>query len=284
MKGYFRKRGRKTVKILDRVRKENEVLVMGVLNVTPDSFSDGGEFLERDSAVERVTEMEENGADVIDIGGESTRPGADQVPLEKELGRTVPVIEAVRKETDVPISIDTYKSGVAEAALDAGADIINDISALRFDPDLGRVAAERGVPLVLMHMQGTPQTMQQDPTYGDPVEDIMDFLGERVEEAKALGVEEDQLVLDPGIGFGKRLEDNYEILRRLEEFKQLGYPLLLGTSRKSFLGATLDLPTEERLEGTIASNVVGVIRGADILRVHDVKEVYRAAQVAVRCR
>jgi len=284
MKGYFRKRGRKTVKILDRVRKENEVLVMGVLNVTPDSFSDGGEFLERDSAVERVMEMEENGADVIDIGGESTRPGADQVPLEKELGRTVPVIEAVRKETDVPISIDTYKSGVAEAALDAGADIINDISALRFDPDLGRVAAERGVPLVLMHMQGTPQTMQQDPTYGDPVEDIMDFLGERVEEAKALGVEEDQLVLDPGIGFGKRLEDNYEILRRLEEFKQLGYPLLLGTSRKSFLGATLDLPTEERLEGTIASNVVGVIRGADILRVHDVKEVYRAAQVAVRCR
>ena len=272
------------MKILDRVRKENEVLVMGVLNVTPDSFSDGGEFLERDSAVERVMEMEENGADVIDIGGESTRPGADQVPLEKELGRTVPVIEAVRKETDVPISIDTYKSGVAEAALDAGADIINDISALRFDPDLGRVAAERGVPLVLMHMQGTPQTMQQDPTYGDPVEDIMDFLGERVEEAKALGVEEDQLVLDPGIGFGKRLEDNYEILRRLEEFKQLGYPLLLGTSRKSFLGATLDLPTEERLEGTIASNVVGVIRGADILRVHDVKEVYRAAQVAVRCR
>lgn len=272
------------MKILDRVKKDNDVLVMGILNVTPDSFSDGGEFLEKDSAVERALEMEKNGADLIDIGGESTRPGADQVALEEELGRTVPVIEGIRKESAVPISIDTYKSEVAEEALDAGADIINDISALRFDPDLGRVAAERGVPLILMHMQGTPKTMQENPTYDDPVEDIIDFLAERVEEAKGLGVNDEQLVLDPGIGFGKRLEDNYEILRRLGEFKQLGYPLLLGTSRKSFLGATLDLPTEERLEGTIASNVVGVIRGADILRVHDVKEVYRATQVAVRCR
>ena len=272
------------MKLLDRIRKDNEVLVMGILNVTPDSFSDGGEFLGKNSAVKRAVEMEENGADLIDIGGESTRPGADQVPLEEELERTVPVIEGIRKETDVPISIDTYKSEVAEKALDAGANIINDISALRFDSDLGRVAAERGAPLVLMHMQGTPKTMQEDPTYDDPVGDISDFLGERVEKAKSLGVKDEQLILDPGIGFGKRLEDNYEILRRLEEFKQLGYPLLLGTSRKSFLGATLDLPTEERLEGTIASNVVGVIRGADILRVHDVKEVYRATQVAVRCR
>ncbi len=269
--------------ILDRVRRENEVLVMGILNVTPDSFSDGGKFLGKNNAVKRAMEMEENGADIIDIGGESTRPGADQVPLEEELGRTVPVIEGIRKQTDVPISIDTYKSEVAKEALDAGVDIINDISALRFDSDLGRLAAERGAPLVLMHMQGNPKTMQEDPTYDDPVEDIRNFLGERVEEAKALGVEDEQLVLDPGIGFGKRLEDNYEILRRLEEFKQLGYPLLLGTSRKSFLGATLDLPTEERLEGTIASNVVGVLRGADILRAHDVKEVYRATQVAVRC-
>ncbi len=272
------------MKLLDRVRKDDEVLIMGILNVTPDSFSDGGEFLEKSRAIERAVEMEDNGADIIDIGGESTRPGADQVPLEEELGRTVPVIEGIRKETDVPISIDTYKSEVAEKALEAGADIINDISALRFDPDLGRLAAERGAPLVLMHMQGTPKTMQEDPTYDDPVGDIRDFLGARVEKAKALGVEDEQLVLDPGIGFGKRLEDNYEILKRLEEFKQLGYPLLLGTSRKSFLGATLDLPTEERLEGTIASNVVGVIRGADILRVHDVMEVYRATQVAVRCR
>jgi dihydropteroate synthase len=271
------------VTILDRVRRENEVLVMGILNVTPDSFSDGGKFLGKNNAVKRAMEMEENGADIIDIGGESTRPGADQVPLEEELGRTVPVIEGIRKQTDVPISIDTYKSEVAKEALDAGVDIINDISALRFDSDLGRLAAERGAPLVLMHMQGNPKTMQEDPTYDDPVEDIRNFLGERVEEAKALGVEDEQLVLDPGIGFGKRLEDNYEILRRLEEFKQLGYPLLLGTSRKSFLGATLDLPTEERLEGTIASNVVGVLRGADILRAHDVKEVYRATQVAVRC-
>lgn len=272
------------MKIMDRIRKENEVLVMGILNVTPDSFSDGGEFFEENSAVERALEMEENGADIIDIGGESTRPGADQVPLEEEMERTVPVIEEIRQATDVSISIDTYKSEVAEEALDAGADIINDISALRFDPDLGRLSAERGVPLILMHMQGTPKTMQEDPTYDDPVKDIMDFLEGRVEAAKELGVKDEQLVLDPGIGFGKRFKDNYEILRRLEEFKELGYPLLLATSRKSFLGETLNLPTGERLEGTIASNVVGVIRGADILRVHDVKEVYRATQVAIRCR
>ncbi|MCF7876142.1 dihydropteroate synthase [Candidatus Bipolaricaulota bacterium] len=257
---------------------------MGILNVTPDSFSDGGKFLDRDRAKKRALEMSENGADIIDIGGESTRPGAEKVELEEELGRTIPVIEAVRGETDIPISIDTYKSEVASEALDAGGDIINDISALRFDSDLGRLAAERDVPLILMHMQGEPRTMQENPTYEDPVEDIIEFLEGRIKRAVDLGVSREQVVIDPGIGFGKKYEDNYEILRRLEEFRALDLPLLLGTSRKSFLGETLDLPAEERLEGTIASNVVGVLKGANILRVHDVREVHRAVQVAVRCR
>lgn len=270
--------------ILRRVTLDDEVLIMGILNVTPDSFSDGGKFLAQDRAEQRALEMEQNGADIIDIGGESTRPGADKVELEQELERTIPVIEAVRAKTDIPISIDTYKSEVAKEALNAGADMVNDISALRFDPELGKLAGERNVPLVLMHMQGTPRTMQKNPTYDDPVKDIIDFLTERIERAGELGVSRDQIIVDPGIGFGKKYEDNYEILRRLEEFKSLEAPLLLGTSRKSFIGATLDLPPEERVEGTIASNAIGILKGASIVRVHDVKENYRAIQVATRCR
>mgnify|MGYP006277818577 CR=1 FL=1 len=272
------------MELLDRVTKNDEVLIMGILNVTPDSFSDGGRFLAHDRAKNRALEMEKNGADIIDIGGESTRPGADKVELEVELDRTIPVIEEIRKETDIPISIDTYKSEVAERALDAGADIVNDISALRFDPDLGRLAGERDVPVVLMHMQGDPKTMQKNPTYDDVVRDIKDFLEKRISKAVELGISRDRIVIDPGIGFGKKLEDNYEILRRLDEFESLGCPLLLGTSRKSFIGDTLDLATDERVEGTIASNVVGVLKGASILRVHDVRENYRALEVAVRCR
>lgn len=270
--------------VLKRVTQGDEVLIMGILNVTPDSFSDGGQFLARDKAERRALEMEQHGADIIDIGGESTRPGADKVELRQELERTIPVIESVRKKTDIPISIDTYKSEVAEQALKAGADLVNDISALRFDPELGKLAGERNIPLVLMHMQGTPRTMQKNPTYDDPVEDIIDFLEERIEQARELGVSRDQIIVDPGIGFGKKYEDNYEILRRLEEFKSLKAPLLLGTSRKSFIGDTLDLSPEERVEGTIASNVIGVLKGASIVRAHDVKKNYRAIQVATRCR
>ncbi len=269
--------------ILDRVSQPDEVLIMGILNVTPDSFSDGGKFLARDKAKQRALEMEENGADIIDIGGESTRPGADKVELEEELDRTIPVIKEIRKETEIPISIDTYKSKVAEKALDAGANIVNDISALRFDPELGKLVGEREVPIILMHMQGEPKTMQDNPTYEDPVEDIKAFLNERIEEAVRAGMPSEKIVVDPGIGFGKRYEDNYEILRRLEEFKTLDQPILLGTSRKSFIGDTLDLPPEDRVEGTIASNVVGVLKGADILRVHDVRENCRALKVTVRC-
>ncbi len=269
---------------IEGLTEDNGVLIMGILNVTPDSFSDGGRYLDKDAARKRALEMENSGADIIDIGGESTRPGAESVELEEELERTIPVIEAVREETEVPISIDTYKSEVAKEALDAGADIVNDISALRFDPDLGRLVAERDVPVILMHMQGEPRTMQENPTYEDPVEDIIEFLEGRINRAVELGISREQVVIDPGIGFGKKYEDNYEILRRLEEFRALDLPLLLGTSRKSFLGETLDSPTGKRLEGTIASNVVGVLKGAKVLRVHDVREVHRAVQVAVRCR
>lgn len=270
--------------LLDRIIREDEVMIMGILNVTPDSFSDGGRFLDHDKAKNRALEMEENGADIIDIGGESTRPGAEKVELDVELERTIPVIEALRKETEIPISIDTYKSAVAKEALDAGANIVNDISALRFDPGLGELVGEREVPIILMHMQGKPKTMQKNPTYEDPVGDIKAFLNDRIEEAVELGISRDKIIVDPGIGFGKKYEDNYEILRRLEEFETLNAPLLLGTSRKSFIGDTLDLPTDERVEGTIASNVVGVLKGASILRVHDVKENHRALKVAVRCR
>ncbi len=269
---------------LRRIREDHEVLIMGILNVTPDSFSDGGKFFDRERAVRRALEMEERGADIVDVGGESTRPGAQKVELEEELDRTIPVIEAVREEADILVSIDTYKSEVARRALDAGAEMVNDVSALRFDEKLAPLVAERNVPIVLMHMQGTPRTMQKNPTYEDPVLDIMDFLRERIEVAEESGISGEKVIVDPGIGFGKSCKDNYEILRRLEEFKALGAPLLLGTSRKSFLGEILDLPPEERVEGTIATNVVGVLKGARILRVHDVEENRRAVQVATRCQ
>lgn len=270
--------------LLDRIRKEGQVLLMGILNVTPDSFSDGGQFYDRSRAVERALEMEEAGAHIIDIGGESTRPGADEVPLEEELSRTLPVIEGIRDHSEVPISIDTYKSGVAEKALRAGAHWINDISALRFDPQMAKVAGKLEVPVVLMHMQGSPQTMQQNPTYEDVMVDIKEFFHSRIDYALEKGLDRSQLILDPGIGFGKTVEHNFEILRRFHEFVELDCPLLLGTSRKSFLGAVLDLPAEERLEGTLASNVVGILRGADVLRVHDVREMNRARRIAVRCK
>ncbi len=270
--------------IMDKIRTKKEVLIMGIVNVTPDSFSDGGVFAEREDAVSHGLELEQQGADIIDIGGESTRPGAAEVLLEEEISRTIPVIKSIREKTDVAISIDTYKSEVAKQALDAGANLINDISALRFDPKLGNVAAKNEVPIVLMHMQGTPQTMQKNPKYEDIISDIIAFFKERINVATKSGIDAENIIVDPGIGFGKRTEHNYEILRRLNEFHVLNKPILLGTSRKSFIGDILDLPATERLEGTIASNVVGILKGANILRVHDVQEVYRATQVAIRCK
>ena len=264
--------------------ERNRVLVMGVLNLTPDSFYDGGRYTTTQLAVGRALEMVEEGADIIDIGGESSRPGARSVSLDEELARVVPVVEALAARSDVLISVDTTKSAVARAAIDSGATIINDISALRFDPEMGRVMAQAGVYLVLMHMQGTPETMQQDPRYEDPVSEIKGYLRERMDAAISAGIEREHLIVDPGIGFGKRLSHNLEILRRLSEFEDLGVPILVGLSRKSFLGEILDLPTSERLEGTIAANAIAIVNGADIIRVHDAKEGRRTADVAVRLR
>jgi len=245
--------------------------IMGIVNVTPDSFSDGGLYADPVRAVEHALELVEEGADLLDIGGESTRPGAQPVPVEEELRRVLPVIEGIRRHrADVPISVDTTKYEVARAALDAGATMLNDISALRFDPRIGELAAERNVPLVLMHMQGTPQTMQLNPTYSDVVAEVMEFLRERIGFARALGVR--QIIADVGIGFGKTVEHNWQLLRRHREFLQLGVPLLLGISRKSFLGATLGIPEpRERDCATALLHALLLDSGAQILRVHNVR-------------
>ncbi len=256
-------------------------LIMGILNITPDSFSDGGAFLDREAAMRQAERMAHEGADLLDIGGESTRPGAQPVPLDEELKRAIPVIRAVRQALpEIPLSIDTYKARVAAEALDAGADLVNDVSALRFDPEMAGLVAKADVPIILMHMKGTPQTMQDTPFYTDVVREICDFSRERIEFAQQAGIASRKIIVDPGIGFGKRPQDNTEILKRLNELKALGRPLLLGTSRKSFLGAITRRSVKERLEETIASCVIGVLHGADILRVHDVGPVKHAIQVA----
>ena len=252
---------------------------MGVINVTPDSFSDGGLYLDPQAAIARGAELASAGAEILDVGGESTRPGAQAVAVEEELARVGPVVAALSGAA-VAVSIDTAKLAVAEAALDAGAEIVNDVTALRADPEIGELCAERGAGLVLMHMQGTPATMQVDPLYGDVVEDVKAFLATRVEVAIAAGVAEDRIWLDPGIGFGKTLEHNLELLRRLGELRSLGRPLLIGTSRKSFIGILDRSPASQRLGGTIASCVLAAAEGADILRVHDVAAVGEALRVA----
>lgn len=253
--------------------------LMGVLNVTPDSFSDGGRFFKLEEAIRRGIELAEEGADIIDVGGESTRPGSEPVPLEEELKRVIPVIEELAKRTDIPISIDTYKSKVAKKALDSGASMVNDISALRFDPEMKRILAEYKVPVVLMHIKGTPKNMQDNPTYQNVVEEVKIYLGDSIKMAKDAGVEENKIIVDPGIGFGKTLEDNLKILKHLKEFSSLGKPILIGVSRKSFIGKILDLPVEERLEGSLAALAVSIMNGANILRVHDVRESKRVTRL-----
>ena len=252
---------------------------MGVVNVTPDSFSDGGLFLEPEAAIAHGEELAREGASILDVGGESTRPGAGEVSAEEEVARTQSVV-ADLAGLGHEVSIDTSKLAVAETALDAGAAIVNDVTALRADPEIGALCAERGATLILMHMQGTPRTMQESPTYGDVVEDVLAFLSERMEFALAAGVEEDRIWLDPGIGFGKTLDHNLELLRRLGELKRLGRPLVVGTSRKSFIGKIDDSQAVDRIGGTIASSVLASMQGADVLRVHDVAEVAQALQVA----
>jgi dihydropteroate synthase len=254
--------------------------IMGVLNVTPDSFSDGGQYSDKNKAIERGLRLIEEGSDIIDIGGESTRPGSEPIPAEEETGRVIPVIEALREKTEILISVDTTKSKVAQAALNAGADIINDISSLRFDPRMAPLAAERDVPVILMHMKGMPKTMQVDPYYEDVLREVKSFLEERINEAQAAGIKRERIIIDPGIGFGKRLEDNLALINKLHILGELDRPILVGTSRKSFIGNILDLPPQERLEGTIASSILSMAHGAHILRVHDVAAIKRAVLVA----
>jgi len=264
-----------------RLRLSERVHVMGILNVTPDSFSDGGLHADPDSAVEAALRMVEEGADIIDVGGESTRPGAPEVPADEEIRRVASVIGNLREKSRVPISIDTRKAAVARAALDAGADIVNDVSALRDDPALGPLCAERECPVVLMHMKGTPRTMQADPRYGDVVAEVRDFLTDAVSRAEDAGIARELTIVDPGIGFGKTVAHNLELVNRLDELGETGRPVLLGASRKSFIGKTLDIDSPaERLEGTLAVTALGVARGARIMRVHDVKANVRVVRMA----
>jgi dihydropteroate synthase len=253
---------------------------MGVLNVTPDSFSDGGLFFDREKAIARGQKMAEEGADFIDIGGESTRPGSKPLGLDEELRRVIPVIESLAKEMDIPISIDTYKSTVAKKAIEAGAQMVNDISGLNLDPSLSQVAAKEDVPLVLMHMRGNPETMQKDIRYESLFSEIIQYLKDSIHRAESAGLDTEQILIDPGIGFGKTVEDNLLILKNLQEFKILGKPLLLGTSRKSFIGKILNADVTERLEGTLSTIVVGVLNGAHIIRCHDVIQAKRAIAIA----
>jgi dihydropteroate synthase len=258
---------------------------MGIVNVTPDSFSDGGRFFDPSAASAQSLEMERSGADIIDIGGESTRPGAAPVSLEEELRRILPVIAGLRGTLKIPISVDTQKAAVAEAAIAAGAEILNDLSALRSDPRLAVVARRRSVPLILMHMRGEPRTMQKGPFARDVIRDVTRGLRDAAARARKAGVAKSQIVLDPGIGFGKNYSQNYELLARLQELARLGYPLLVGTSRKGFLGATLakdgkPAPPEERICATAATVTASILGGAHIVRVHDVAEMVQVARAS----
>ena len=270
------------------LKQGKKTVIMGILNITPDSFSDGGRFLSVDKAVEHAKEMEKEGADIIDVGGESTRPGAKKVTVKEEMNRVMPVIERLSEEISIPLSIDTYKSEVAEQALKFNVEMVNDVSALRYDPNLGRVVAKHDAFICLMHMKGNPRDMQINPYYEDVVFEIKEFLKERIDFAVSLGIEKKQIIIDPGIGFGKRtgggIEDNCEILKRLSELKTLKQPILVGASRKTFIGNIISrenkpLPPWDRLEGSLAAACVAVMNGADIIRVHDVGETRRCMEV-----
>ena len=263
-KQYTMKLGGKTLELGRRP------LIMGILNVTTDSFSDGGRFADYDRALARAFELISAGADILDVGGESTRPGSDPVPLAVEIERVTPIIRAVRESSDIAISIDTTKSAVALQALSAGADIINDISSLQFDPGMVRVVAESGAPLILMHMLGTPRTMQINPVYESVISEIIEFLEERMRFAARNGVERNQIIIDPGIGFGKTVAHNLHIIRNLDTFSCMDRPILLAVSRKRFIGSVIGRTEGEREVGTAIANAFGIAAGAHILRVHDV--------------
>ena len=263
----------------DKIVIQSNPLVMGVLNVTPDSFSDGGTYVTVAQAVDHARQMQAQGADIIDIGAESSRPGAEPINEREELRRLIPVVEAVRKVVSLPISVDTTKAAVARSAIQAGALIVNDISALQGDPVMARLVAETGVAVVLMHMQGTPQTMQRSPRYGNVVEEVTAFLQQRAQVAIACGIRPSQIVLDPGFGFGKLQEHNLQMLAEFETFTTLGYPVLAGVSRKQFIGNLIRQPVHEREFGNAGAVAVAVLKGAHIIRVHDVRAMKDTATV-----
>jgi|SRR3989339_23595 len=259
----------------------NRTYIAGVLNVTPDSFSDGNRFYELSKSIPHALDMIGQGADIIDIGGESTRPGAKPLPVDVELKRVIPVIEnLVRIRPDIIISIDTYKAKVAEAAIKAGARMVNDISGLRYDAEMAEVVARYKVPLILMHIKGTPQVMQVNPVYKNLKQVLFNYFKKRINYAVKQGIKRSQIIIDPGLGFGKRLEDNYKILGWLEELHKLGQPIMLGPSRKSFIGKVLNLPPEQRVEGTAAVVAYSVFKGVQLIRIHDVREIKRVVTIS----
>jgi len=254
--------------------------IMGVLNVTPDSFSDGGKYISPKKAIERGIQIVQEGADIIDIGGESTRPGSEPIGVQEELDRIIPVIEGLLKDVQTPVSIDTYKSEVAEVALEAGVHMINVIGAFRFDPNMPNVIKKYDVPCILMHIKGTPKVMQNNPEYKDLIGEIKNYFKERINFAVKNEIRIENIIIDPGIGFGKKIKDNFLLLKRLDNFKIFGCPIMIGPSRKNFIGKTLNLPPDQRLEGTAAAVTAGILSGANIVRVHDVKEISRVVRIA----
>ena len=267
------------------INPNKKTLVMGVLNVTPDSFSDGGKFFSAKDAFQQAMNIVSEGANIIDVGGESSRPGAVPLSIEDELGRVIPIIKSIReKSTDILISIDTYKSEVANEALKSGANIVNDISGLVFDKKMANVIAKTKAPIIIMHMQGTPSNMQNNPNYNNLIDDICSFFSNQVDFAVSKGINKSQIILDPGIGFGKTMNDNFKLIQQLNKFVSLGFPLMIGPSRKSFIGNFLNLDIHERVEGTAAVVAAGIMNGARIVRVHDIKEIKRVVEVIDKIR
>ena len=266
------------------LKSPSRTLIMGILNLTPDSFSDGGQFNSIQKALDHTMSMIEAGADIIDIGGESTRPGSKPISFVEEIERTIPVIEEIRKISDCTISIDSYKSEVVEAALNVNANIVNDISGLTYDNKMAKLISDKKSPLILMHMKGKPLDMQKNPIYDDLISEICNFFSNQISFANSVGIDSSKIILDPGIGFGKRIEDNFEIIRELKQIRAMGFPVLIGPSRKSFIGDTLNLPTDDRIEGTMATITAGLLNGANIVRVHDINETLRTVSIAERIK
>ena len=261
------------------LQSPSKTLVMGVLNLTPDSFSDGGLFTTKEKALDHCLKMINDGADLIDVGGESTRPGSDPLSINEELDRTIPIIEKIRSITDCTISIDSYKSEVVEAALNVGANIVNDISGLTFDHNMAELISQKNAPIIMMHINGKPKIMQQNPQYDNLLKDILDFFSRQLKLAQSAGIDSSKIILDPGLGFGKKVEHNFELIRKLPQICAMGFPVLVGPSRKSFIGEALNLPINDRIEGTMASITASIINGARIVRVHDIQKTRRTVTI-----